>query len=192
MSGLEPIVAAEVAGPVIAGEVATAAITDAVIAETVAAEIAAEAARQAALNAFASSAGEALATETVGTAAAEALTAEAAKQTLEQQAFENFLKYGADADMSGATLRSIQGGLQNAPLKTITSLPQYMGFPAMPPGTGQMMQAARLIAPQQQGGTRTSVSPPVLNKGREINLGEPISGLLGGAQMPRRRRLSLI
>ena len=192
MSGLEPIVAAEVVGPAIAGEVATAAITDAVIAETVAAEIAAESARQAALNAFASSAGEALATETAGTAAAEALAAEGARQTLEQQAFENFLKYGADADMSGATMRSIQAGLQNAPLNTITSLPQYMGMPAMPPGAGQALQMARLLSPQQQGGTRTSVSPPMLNKGREVNLGAPIAGLLGGAQMPRRRRLSLI
>lgn len=192
MSGLEPIVAAEVVGPAIAGEVATAAITDAVIAETVAAEIAAESARQAALNAFASSAGEALATETAGTAAAEALAAEGARQTLEQQAFENFLKYGADADMSGATLRSIQAGFQNAPLNTITSLPQYLGMPAPPPGTGQMMQAARLLSPQQERQTRTSVAPPLLNKGKEVDLGSPIAGLLGGAQMPKRRRLSLI
>jgi hypothetical protein len=192
MSGLEPIVAAEVVGPAIAGEVATAAITDAVIAETVAAEIAAESARQAALNAFASSAGEALATETAGTAAAEALATEGARQTLEQQAFENFLKYGADADMSGATLRSIQAGFQNAPLNTITSLPQYLGMPAPPPGTGQMMQAARLLSPQQERQTRTSVAPPLLNKGKEVDLGSPIAGLLGGMQMPKRRRLSLI
>lgn len=94
--------------------------------------------------------------------------------------------------MSGATMRSISAGLQNAPLNTITSLPQYMGMPAMPPGAGQALQMARLMSPQQQGGTRTSVSPPMLNKGREVNLGAPIAGLLGGAQMPRRRRLSLI
>ena len=192
MSGIEPIVAAEVVGPAIAGEVATAAITDAVIAETVAAEIAAESARQAALNAFASSAGEAIASETAGTAAAEALATEGARQTLEQQAFENFLKYGPEADMSGATMRSIQAGLKNAPLNTITSLPQYMGMPAMPPGAGQAMQAARLLSPQQDRGTRTNVAPPLLNKGKEVDLGSPIAGLLGGTQLPRRRRLSLI
>ena len=103
-----------------------------------------------------------------------------------------YLRFGPEADMSGATMRSIGAGLQNAPLNTITSLPQYMGMPAMPPGAGQALQMARLLSPQQQAGTRTSVSPPMLNKGREVNLGAPIAGLLGGMQMPRRRRLSLI
>jgi hypothetical protein len=67
-----------------------------------------------------------------------------------------------------------------------------MGMPAMPPGAGQALQAARLLSPQQDRQTRTSVSPPMLNKGKEVDLGAPIAGLLGGAQMPRRRRLSLI
>ena len=198
MSGAELLLAAEAAPAVATAATTTAAATTAeiVAAEATAAALAeaaaAEAAKQAALEAFASSAGEAIGAEAAGATATEALTAEAARQTLEQQAFENFLKYGADADMAGATMRSIQAGLQNAPLNTIMSLPQYMGMPAMPPGAGQALQAARLLSPQQDRGTRTSVSPPMLNKGKEVDLGSPIAGLLGGIQMPRRRRLSLI
>lgn len=229
MSGLEPIVAAEVAGPVIAAEVAGPAIAEALVAETIAAEaLAAEAAKQAALEAFASSAGEAVAADALlpqlalesyaGSAAdamlADSLAPEAALQrfaqssgealadaatrpmmppTFEEMAYEKFLRQGMDADMPGATMRSIQAGLQNNALNTIGSLPQYLGMPAPPPGAGKALQAARLLSPQQDRGTRTSVSPPMLNKGREVNLGAPIAGLLGGGtQMPRRRRLSLI
>ena len=239
MSGLEPIVAAEVAGSAIAGEVAAAAVTDAVIAETVAAEIAAEAARQAALNAFASSAGEALTAEGLGATALEGASAaqslqyldpqyalqnnmfggpniefmpteagqevalrsgaettnealaKAAEQTLEQQAFENFLRYGPEADMPGATARSIQAGFKNAPLNTLRSLPQYMGSPTSAPGPKEAFQMKNLLSSEQQG-QRTNVAPPMLNKGRDVNLAAPIAGLLGGIQMPKRRRLSLI
>lgn len=239
MSGIEPIVAAEVAGSAIAGEVAAAAVTDAVIAETVAAEIAAEAARQAALNAFASSAGEALTAEGLGATALEGASAaqslqyldpqyalqnnmfggpniefmpteagqevalrsgaettnealaKAAEQTLEQQAFENFLRYGPEADMPGATARSIQAGFKNAPLNTLRSLPQYMGSPASAPGPREAFQMKNLLSSEQQG-QRTNVAPPMLNKGRDVNLAAPIAGLLGGIQMPKRRRLSLI
>lgn len=203
MSGIEPIIAAEAAAATTAATAANAAAITA--AEVAAAEAAAAAAAEAAGTAAATTAAEAAAAEaataaaaetaaTAGTqGAAEALASEAAAKTLEQQAFENFLRFGPEADMSGATLRSISAGLQNAPLNTITSLPQYMGMPAPPPGSGQMMQAARLMSPQQDRGTRTSVAPPMLNKGREVNLGAPIAGLLGGGtQMPRRRRLSLI
>lgn len=238
MSGIEPIVAAEVAGSAVAGEVAAAAITDAVIAETVAAEIAAESARQAALNAFASSAGDALAAESLGATALEGASAaqslqyldpqyaaqnnmfgpniefmpteagqevvlrsgaettnealaKAAEKTLEQQAFENFLRYGPEADMPGATARSIQAGFKNAPLNTLRSLPQYMGSSPSAPGPKEAFQMRNLLSSEQQG-QRTNVAPPMLNKGRDVNLAAPIAGLLGGMQMPRRRRLSLI
>ena len=202
MSGIEPIIAAEAAAATTAATAAnTAAIT---AAEIAAAEAASVAAAEAAATTAATTAAETAAAEAAATAAAdaaatagsqtaaEALASEAAAKTLEQQAFENFLRFGPEADMSGATLRSIGAGLQNAPLNTITSLPQYLGMPAMPPGAGQAMQAARLLSPQQDRGTRTNVAPPLLNKGREVDLGSPIAGLLGGIQMPRRRRLSLI
>ena len=198
MSGIEPIIAAEAAAATTAAANTAAATAAAEIAAAEAASIAAAetAAATAAAEAAAAEAATMAATEAAATAgtqgAAEALASEAAAKTLEQQAFENFLRFGPEVDMSGATMRSIGAGLQNAPLNTITSLPQYMGMPAMPPGAGQALQMARLMSPQQQGGTRTSVSPPMLNKGREVNLGAPIAGLLGGAQMPRRRRLSLI
>lgn len=238
MSGIEPIVAAEVAGSAVAGEVAAAAITDAVIAETVAAEIAAESARQAALNAFASSAGDALAAEGLGATALEGASAaqslqyldpqyaaqnnlfgpniefmpteagqevvmrtgaettnealaKAAEKTLEQQAFENFLRYGPEADMPGATARSIQAGFKNAPLNTLRSLPQYMGSSPSAPGPKEAFQMKNLLSSEQQG-QRTNVAPPMLNKGKDVNLASPIAGLLGGIQMPKRRRLSLI
>ena len=209
MSGVEPIVAAEVVGPAIAAEVGTAAVVDAVIAETVAAEIAAEAARQAALNQFAASAGESLLAGELG--AQEVIAQEAIKQsalqnfgqsaseilanqapTFQDAAWQKVLSQGMDADMPGATMRSIQAGLQNNPLQTIGSLPQYMGMPAMPPGAGQALQMARLMNQPQQGGTRTSVSPPMMNRGKEVSLAAPVYGLLGGAPMPKRRRLSLI
>lgn len=202
MSGIEPIIAAEAASATAAAAATNAAAATA--AEIAAAEAAAAAAAEAASTAAATTAAEVAATEaataaateaatTAGTqGAAEALASEAAAKTLEQQAFENFLRFGPEADMSGATLRSISAGLQNAPLNTITSLPQYMGMPAMPPGMGQAMQAARLVSQPQQGGTRTSVSPPMLNRGKEVSLAAPVYGLLGGAPMPKRRRLSLI
>lgn len=195
MSGIEPIIAAEAAAATAATAETAAAIT---AAEVAAAEVAAaEAAAAAAAEAAAAEAATTIATdvaasEIAGQTAAEAVASEAAAKTLEQQAFENFLRFGPEADMSGATMRSIQAGLQNAPLNTIGSLPQYLGMPAPPPGTGQMLQAARLLSPQQEQGTRTNVAPPLLNKGREVDLGSPIAGLLGGIQMPKRRRLSLI
>jgi hypothetical protein len=233
MSGAELLLAAEAAPAVATAATTTtaAAVTEAAIAEAAVAAAAeaaaAETARQAALNAFASSAGEAIASDALlpqlalesyaGSAAdamlADALAPEAALQrfaqssgealadaatrpllppTFEEQAYEKFLRQGMDADMPGATWRSIQAGLQNNALNTIGSLPQYMGMPAPPPNAGKALQAARLLSPQQDRGTRTSVSPPMLNKGREVNLGAPIAGLLGGAQMPKRRRLSLI
>jgi hypothetical protein len=233
MSGIEPIIAAEAAAAT-AATAATAttaaAVTEAAIAEAALAEAAKQAAAKAsasALEAFAGSATEAIAAESLapqlaleqfaGSAAdamlADALAPEAALQRFaqssgealtdaatrpflppgfEEQAYEKFLRQGMDADMPGATMRSIQAGLQNNALNTIGSLPQYMGMPAPPPGAGKALQAARLLSPQQDRGTRTSVSPPMLNKGREVNLGAPIAGLLGGAQMPKRRRLSLI
>jgi len=199
MSGLEPIIAAEAAAATAATAAAeTAAITAAEIAaaEAAAAAAAETAAATTAAEVAATEAASVAATEAATTAgtqgAAEALASEAATKTLEQQAFENFLRFGPEADMSGATMRSISAGLQNAPLNTITSLPQYMGMPAMPPGAGQALQMARLMSPQQQGGTRTSVSPPMLNRGKEVSLAAPVYGLLGGAPMPKRRRLSLI
>lgn len=202
MSGVEPLIAAEAAAATTAAAAAnTAAVT---AAEIAAAEAASVAAAEAAATTAATTAAETAAAEAAATAAAdaaatagsqtaaEALASEAAAKTLEQQAFENFLRFGPEADMSGATLRSIGAGLQNAPLNTIGSLPQYLGMPAPPPGTGQIMQGARLMLQDQQQGTRTNVAPPMLNKGREVDLGSPIAGLLGGIQMPKRRRLSLI
>lgn len=209
MSGIEPIVAAEVVGPAIAAEVGTAAVVDAVIAETVAAEIAAEATRQAALNQFAASAGESLLAGELG--AQEFIAQEALKQqalenfgksaseilanqapTFQDAAFQNMLRYGMDADMPGATARSIQAGFQNAPFNTLRSLPQYMGSPAGPVGPREVLQAQNLLQPQDRG-TRTNVAPPMLNKGEQVSLAAPIYSLLGGGgQMPKRRRLSLI
>lgn len=122
----------------------------------------------------------------------EALSKAAAEKTLEEQAFEKFLRQGMDADLPGATRRSIQAGFQNAPFNTLRSLPQYMGAPPTPPGVREAVQAKNLLTSEQQG-RRTSVSPPMLNKGRDVSLAAPIYGLLGGGtQMPRRRRLSLI
>lgn len=123
---------------------------------------------------------------------AESVLQQGSTPSFQDQAYQKFLRQGMDADMPGATWRSIQAGLQNNALNTIGSLPQYLGMPAPPPGAGKALQAARLLSPQQDRGTRTSVSPPMLNKGREVNLGAPIAGLLGGMQMPKRRRLSLI
>jgi hypothetical protein len=199
MSGVEPIIAAEAAAATAATAAAeTAAVTAAEIAaaEAAAAAAAETAAATTAAEVAATEAASVAATEAATTAgtqgAAEALASEAATKTLEQQAFENFLRFGPEADMSGATMRSISAGLQNAPLNTITSLPQYMGMPAMPPGAGQALQMARLMNQPQQGGTRTSVSPPMMNRGKEVSLAAPVYGLLGGAPMPKRRRLSLI
>jgi hypothetical protein len=199
MSGVEPIIAAEAAAATAATAAAeTAAVTAAEIAaaEAAAAAAAETAAATTAAEVAATEAASVAATEAATTAgtqgAAEALASEAATKTLEQQAFENFLRFGPEVDMSGATMRSISAGLQNAPLNTITSLPQYMGMPAMPPGAGQALQMARLMNQPQQGGTRTSVSPPMMNRGKEVSLAAPVYGLLGGAPMPKRRRLSLI
>jgi hypothetical protein len=136
-----------------------------------------ELARQGALERFGQSASEIL---------------QSPEPTLFDQAWQKTLTQGMDADLPGATMRSIQAGLQNNALNTLGSLPQYLGMPAPPPGAGKALQAARLLSPQQQGGTRTSVAPPMMNKGREVSLAAPVLGLLGGAPMPKRRRLSLI
>ncbi len=123
---------------------------------------------------------------------ADAVLQQGSTPSFQDMAWDKVLRQGMDADMPGATMRSIQAGLQNNALNTIGSLPQYLGMPAPPPGAGKALQAARLMSPQQDRGTRTNVAPPLLNKGREVNLASPIQGLLGGAQMPKRRRLSLI
>jgi len=130
--------------------------------------------------------------EVAGQTAGEVLANAGAEKTLEEMACDKVLRQGMDADLPGATMRSIQAGLQNDPFRTLGSLPQYMGMPAPPPGTRELMQGARLISQQPQGGTRTSVSPPMMNRGREVSLAAPVYGLLGGAPMPKRRRLSLI
>ena len=168
-------IAAESLAPQLALEQFSGSAADALLADALAPEVA--------LERFAQSSGEAL---------ADAATRAPLPPSFEEMAYEKFLRQGMDADMPGATMRSIQAGLQNNALNTIGSLPQYLGMPAPPPGTGKIMQAAQLLSPQQDRGTRTSVSPPMLNKGREVNLGAPIQGLLGGMQMPKRRRLSLI
>jgi hypothetical protein len=195
MSGIEPLVVAEVAGPAVAAEVGAAEVITAALAEAeaiAAAEaLAAETAATIATEQASQGIIESALTEAEKVAAQQALETTGAN-ALEQQAFENFLRFGPEADMPGATMRSIQAGLRNAPLNTITSLPQYMGMPAMPPGMGQALQMARLVNQPQQGGTRTSVSPPMLNRGKEVSLAAPVYGLLGGAPMPKRRRLSLI
>jgi hypothetical protein len=98
--------------------------------------------------------------------------------------FENFLRYGVDADMPGATMRSIQAGMQNAPLNTLGSLPQYLGAPAMPGGT-KALQAAQLLNQPSQG-QRTAYSPPVMNRGRQVTLATPVQSLL--AEQPKLRR----
>jgi hypothetical protein len=128
--------------------------------------------------------------EGYGQSAAEML--QSPEPTLFDQAWQKTLTQGMDADLPGATMRSIQAGFQNNPLGTIGSLPQYLGMPASPPGAGRALQAAQLLSPPQQGGTRTNVAPPMLNRGKEVSLAAPVLGLLGGAPMPKRRRLSLI
>jgi hypothetical protein len=108
------------------------------------------------------------------------------------QAWQKTLMQGMDADLPGATARSIQAGFQNAPFNTLRSLPQYMGSPAGPVGPREVLQAQNLLQPQDRG-TRTNVAPPMLNKGEQVSLAAPIYSLLGGGgQMPKRRRLSLI
>jgi hypothetical protein len=105
--------------------------------------------------------------------------------------FENFLRSGVDADMPGATMRSIQSGMQNAPLNTLRSLPQYLGAPATQGGS-QALQAARLVNQPSQG-QRTSYSPPMMNRGREVTLASPVQSLLGEQPKPRRKpTLSLL
>jgi len=105
--------------------------------------------------------------------------------------FENFLRYGVDADMPGATLRSIQSGMQNDPLNTLKSLPQYLSSPTTQ-GSNQALQAARLINQPSQG-QRTSYSPPMMNRGREVTLASPVQSLLGEQPKPRRKpTLSLL
>ena len=192
MSGLEPIVAAEVAGPAVAAEMtaasainaalAEAAIAEAALGETVASTAATELATQGPLQAA------------INESISQANLLDAANlysQAGMADPFQNFLRYGADADMPGATMRSIQAGLQNAPLNTLGSLPQYLGAPAMPGGT-QAMQAARLLGPAQQG-QRTAYSPPQMNRGREVTLAAPVQSLLQGQPMRRRKdMLSLI
>lgn len=130
--------------------------------------------------------------EIAGQTAGEALANAGVEKTLEEMAFEKFLTQGMDADLPGATARSIQAGFQNAPFNTLRSLPQYMGSPAGPVGPREVLQAQNLLQPQDRG-TRTNVAPPMLNKGEQVSLAAPIYSLLGGGgQMPKRRRLSLI
>lgn len=190
MSGLEPIIAAEVAGPAIAAEMtaasainaalAEAAIAEAALAETTASTIAGELATESALQ---GAINESL------TQANLLDSAQLYSQSGMGDPFEKFLRYGVDADMPGATMRSIQSGMQNAPLNTIRNLPQFMGAPPMPPGMGQALQAAQLTAGPPQG-QRTSYSPPRMNRGREVNLAEPVQSLLQ-AQAPRRKKQAL-
>jgi len=105
--------------------------------------------------------------------------------------FENFLRYGVDADMPGATMRSIQSGMQNDPLNTLRSLPQYLGAPAAQGGS-QALQAARLLNQPSQG-QRTAYSPPQMNRGREVTLAAPVQSLLAEQPKPRRKpTLSLL
>lgn len=189
MSGLEPIVAAEVAGP---------AIAEATAAEVISAAVA---------QAEAAAAAEALASTAATEVATQGPLQEAINESIRQgnlldstelyarsgmmDPMEFALRQGIDADMPGATMRSIQAGLQNAPLNTLGSLPQYLGAPAMPGGT-QALQAARLLGPAQQG-QRTAYSPPQMNRGREVTLAAPVQSLLQGQPMRRRKdMLSLI
>ena len=101
------------------------------------------------------------------------------------------MRYGMDADMPGATMRSIQAGMQNAPLNTLGSLPQYLGAPAAQGGS-QALQAARLLNQPSQG-QRTAYSPPVMNRGRQVTLATPVQSLLAEQPKPRRKpTLSLL
>ena len=197
MSGLEALFATTAAAaPTTAAATATAAELTA--AEVISAAVA-QAEAAAAAEAIASTAATELATQgplqaAINESISQANLLDAANlysQAGMADPFQNFLRYGADADMPGATMRSIQAGLQNAPLNTIGSLPQYLGAPAMPGGT-QAMQAARLLGPAGQG-QRTAYSPPQLNRGREVTLAAPVQSLLQGQPMRRRKdMLSLI
>ena len=178
MSGIEPIIAT--------------AATEATAAEVISAALA--------------QAEAAAAAETIGSAAATELATqgplqEAINESIRQanlvdaanmysklgmpDPFEYAMRYGMDADMPGATMRSIQAGMQYAPLNTLGSLPQYLGAPAMPGGT-QALQAARLLSPSGQG-ERTAYSPPKMNRGREVTLAAPVQSLLQAQPMPRRK-----
>jgi len=193
MSGLEPIIAAEVAGPAIAAEVTAASAINAALAEAAIAEAAlGEAALSTAATEIASQ-GPLQAAVNESIAQANLLdSANLYSQMGLPDPFENFLRYGVDADMPGATMRSIQSGLQNAPLNTIRNLPQFMGAPAMPQGLSTGLQAARLAATPPQG-QRTSYSPPQMNRGRQVTLAEPVLSLLQSQPMRRRKdMLSLI
>lgn len=190
MSGIEPIVAAEVAGPAIAAEVTAAEVIAAAVAEAEAV---------AAAEALASTAATELATQgTFQEAINESIrqgnlldASQAYSRAGLPDPFENFLRYGVDADMPGATLRSIQSGMQNAPLNTLRSLPQFLGMPASQ-GVSTGLQAARLMSTPNQG-QRTSYSPPMMNRGREVTLAAPVQSLLEGQPMRRRKNmLSLI
>ncbi len=186
MSGLEPIIAAEAVAAGTAAETIAAATAaaeaiaaaEATAATATAAELATQGPLQAAIN------------ESISQASL-LDAANAYSQVGMADPFEFAMKYGMDADMPGATLRSIQAGMQNAPLNTLGSLPQYLGAPAMPGGT-QALQAAKLIGPSGQG-QRTSYSPPMMNRGREVTLAAPVQSLLAEQPKPRRKpTLSLL
>ena len=192
MSGLEPIIAAEVAGPAIAAEVTAASAINAALAEAAIAEAAlGEAALSTAATEIASQGPLQAAINESITQANLLDSANLYSKMGMTDPFEFAMRAGIDADMPGATMRSIQAGLQNAPLNTIGSLPQYLGAPAMPGGT-QALQAAKLIGPGQQG-QRTAYSPPMMNRGREVTLAAPVQSLLEAQPMRRRKdMLSLI
>lgn len=197
MSGLEPIIAAEAAAATTAAATATAAET--IAAATAAAEAAAAAETAAAVGSTLEGAAAAELANPLQAAVNESIaqanlldSANLYSQMGLPDPFENFLRYGVDADMPGATMRSIQSGLQNAPLNTIRNLPQFMGAPAMPQGLSTGLQAARLAATPPQG-QRTSYSPPQMNRGRQVTLAEPVLSLLQNQPMRRRKdMLSLI
>jgi chemosensory pili system protein ChpA (sensor histidine kinase/response regulator) len=214
MSGVEPIIAAEAA----AATAATAATNAAAITATeiAAAEAAAAAAAEAAAATAATTAAEVAATEAATAAAAEtaatAGTQTAAQSLLSQELFgpEMYARMVPGLTESGigsqaAMLAQQTGqfglpgltatGAAAATPGTLSSAAWNLANKAMLPGPANakdILQGARLISQPQQGGTRTNVSPPMLNRGKEVSLAAPVYGLLGGAPMPKRRRLSLI
>lgn len=92
---------------------------------------------------------------------------------------------------SGLTATGSAAAAPGTLSSTAWDLANRMALPG-PSNAKDIMQGARLMLQDQQQGTRTNVAPPMLNKGRQVDLGSPIQGLLGGVQMPKRRRLSLI
>jgi chemosensory pili system protein ChpA (sensor histidine kinase/response regulator) len=212
MSGIEPIIAAEAAAATTAAATAEAATVAA--AEIAAAEAAAAAAAEAAA---ATAATEAAATTAAEVAAAEAAatagTQTAAESLLSQELFgpemyarmiPGLTESGVGSQAAMLAQQTGQFGLPGltatgaaaATPGTLSSAAWNLANKAMLPGPANakdLLQGARLLTQQQEGGTRTSVAPPMMNRGKEVSLAAPIYGLLGGGgQMPKRRRLSLI